>query len=510
MGGGAAAHRLSSAGLDILLLEMGRSDVAGSASFAAAASEDDADARLEAGRWPNRLDVTIDQVTNLTWPVLGCGIGGSTLFYSAALERMHRDDLDSNDTSPSGISLNWPISYDELQPYYLEIERLLEVRGSQDPLDTDSQYALLEPPPLSECDRHFYDWMERSGLGPYRLHVGIRYQPGCTECGGQVCPIGCKSDARNRLIEPALKSGKLTILDRTTVTRLVTDSSRVDHVIAQRDGEAVSFRAKAFVLCAGALNTPKLLLKSTSDRWPNGIGNCHDVVGRYLMFHAYDFIAIWPKNSRLSRIGPLRTLASRKLYRVNDTRLGYFHSTGLTAGYGEILHYLHQHYASGTHLLHRLVRAGLRLPAWLAAKLFRDASVFSTLIEDFPSTDNRVMLSENSPSEIAFHYAIPNELRERTKLLRELVRRHFRDHRVIVINRDVHLNLGHPCGTCRAGHDPRSSVVDASCRIHGIDNAYIADGSVFPTSGGVNPSLTIGALALRAADQLVMRVTGII
>ena len=505
MGGGAAAYRLSRAGLSVLLIERGHNDLDRFAENPGIRFSDDPAKRLTAGNWPEKLELTIDGRKSTVWPVIGCGVGGSTLLYGATLERLHRDDFDASIYSPDGTPMSWPFSYSDLQPFYLELERLLEVRGTRDPLDSASGYELLAPPPMSDCDADIFRAMERAGLEPYRLHVGIRYDAGCTECGGHYCRRRCKGDALSRLIVPAMASGNLTVLDKVAVQRLDADASRVTRVIATREGKEIAFRGRAVVLAAGSLHSPKLLLESRNSHWPTGIGNSNDLVGRNLMFHAFDFVAVWPTSRSLSRDGPTRTLATRKFYRHEGTRLGYIHSMGLHAGYGEILHFLHQQLEVSRYRAVPLLRQALRVPAWIASKLFNKAVVFSTLVEDYPSPRNRVCLSESSPSGIAVHYSIPDELRARTELKRSLIRQFLPDLRVMVINRDVLLNLGHPCGTCRAGNDPSSSVVDGDGKVHELDNLFVADGSVMPTSGGVNPSLTIGAIALRIADRIAGR-----
>jgi hypothetical protein len=222
------------------------------------------------------------------------------------------------------------------------------------------------------------------------------------------------------------------------------------------------------------------------------------------MFHASDLIAVWPRK-KLSRNGPRRSIALRDFYFVEGRKLGELQSMGLTAGYGDILTHLLLHFEQSRFRRIRPLRPLLRIPAFIGAKVLREATVFATIVEDFPYSDNRVLADAATEAGIRFEYVIRDELRSRVLEMRRRVREALGSHRVLQMTYDVSLNLGHPCGTCRMGLDPQSSVVDQDCRVHGIENLYIVDGSVMPTSGGTNPSLTIAANALRVADRIQAR-----
>lgn len=500
MGGGSAAYGLAKAGHQVLLVEKGLSEYPDASIEGTYRETPDPEKRLREGRWPTKLECKVNNVSSTIWPPLGCGLGGSSLLYGAALERLEASDFEPRQT-PGGETIGWPYSYDELQPYYLEAEKLYSVCGTQDQLDTHSQYALKPPPAMSDCDRHLYQAMQAANLHPYRVHVGIKYQKDCLECGGYYCKQECKKDSRNSCIKPALATGNLTVMDQTELEKIEADDKTVKEVIVNRNGERISLTAKIVVLAAGAYFTPVLLQRSSNSHWPKGIGNNHDLVGRFLMFHASDFIAIWPKE-KLSRVGPQKTIAFRDLYSHNDMRLGELQSTGLTAGYGNILYFLKLKFDQSPFRKLRFLRPFLRIPAKIAAWLFSEATVFATIVEDQPYADNRVLYDPNALSTMRFEYKVRGELEERVKLFRKLFRKILHTHRMFSLNEDVSLNYGHPCGTCRAGSSPENSVVDADCKVHELDNLYLADGSFMPSSGGTNPSLTIAANALRVAAKI--------
>jgi len=503
MGGGSAAYALAKAGHQVLLVEKGLSDYPDASIEGTYQETPDPAKRLREGRWPTKLECTVNNVSSTIWPPLGCGLGGSSLLYGAALERLEPSDFEVRET-PSGESIGWPYRYQDLQPYYREAERLYAVCGTPDPLDNRSDYELLPPPAMSECDRHLFQAMQAANLHPYRIHVGMKYQKDCLECGGYYCKQECKKDSRNSCIKPALATGHLTIMDQAEVEHIEADATRVKEIIVKRDGQLFSLKAKVIVLAAGAYFTPVLLQRSINAHWPNGVGNQHDLVGRYLMFHASDFIAIWPKG-KLSRVGPQKTIAFRDLYNHSGERLGELQSTGLTAGYGNILYFLKLKFDQSPFRKLTFLRPLLRIPAKIAAWLFSEATVFATIVEDQPYADNRVRFDPTALSSMRFEYKVQKELEQRVKMFRTLFKQKLRSHRMFALNEDVSLNYGHPCGTCRSGTSPENSVVDGDCKVHGIENLYIVDASFMPSSGGTNPSLTVAANALRVGEIISSR-----
>ena len=124
------------------------------------------------------------------------------------------------------------------------------------------------------------------------------------------------------------------------------------------------------------------------------------------------------------------------------------------------------------------------------------------LLEDMPLPQNRVILDPADPARIRFEYTVTPELRARRRAFRTWVRKGFGPGRMLFLNHEPELNLAHCCGTLRFGDDPATSVLDAACRAHEVDNLHVADASFMPTSNGINPSLTIAANALRVADSV--------
>lgn len=500
VGGSTMAYALTRRGLDVLLVEKGlaRTGVSGQ-SHLNVEVEDPSD-RLANGRWPTKLTTVVDGNASDIWAPLGCGLGGSSLLYSAALCRLEPMDFDKQEV-PKG-EIEWPFNYWDLEPYYEMAENLYSVSGTPDPLTQQRRHDLHTPPPISEIDQHFFDSFRDNGLNPYRLHLGIKYRTDCVGCGGHVCNSSCKQDAAESCLLPAASTGHLFILDRTEVVSINADRCSVNEVVAVRDDDSFSLRSLVYVLSAGAYCSPVILQKSRNSAWPDGLGNDFDQVGRNLMFHISEHIGLWPRG-RFSSGGVRNTVALRDFYYYEGLKFGEFQSTGISAGYGNVLYYLRTEFDQSKLRYIPLLRHLLRIPAYIASKILSEASVFACILEDFPYSENRVVWDPQCASGARIEYTIHQELKYRIKRFRKILRKTVSSNYMFPMTEGVWLNYGHPCGTCVSGLDPSTSIVDKDCKLHDVDNLYVVDSSFMPTSGGANPSLTIAANALRVADKIV-------
>lgn len=498
MGGSAAAHRLASRGHKVLLLEKGASEFDRGNIESVGDPDADEAKRLTWGKWPTQFRMEVDGKTSQIWPAVGCGVGGSTLLYASALSRLEPADFETQKT-PSGETVEWPYSYDELEPYYLQAEELLRVRGTVDPRDKTSTYDLYPPPAMGDGDRELFQDLRQKGLSPYRIHVGIEYKDGCGECGGYVCPLKCKMDAGSAFIDTVERNSKLTVLANCNVERIHADERSVKYLQVQVEGSSTQLKARQYILAAGGYFSPILLMRSRNEYWPRGVGNKHDIVGRYLMFHTHEHIAVW-NHSGTAEDQPSRTIALRDFYRLDGECHGEVQSTGLTAGYGNVLHFLNLQFDQSPLSALKPLRPLLRIVAYVASKLFKEATVLATIVQDYPYYENRVEYDIHAPSELKVVYRVSEELANRTYRVRKELIKRVGLMRAFPLWTGINLNYGHVCGTCRAGDSASNSVIDKSCRVHEIDNLYIADSSFMPISGGANPSLTIAANALKVAD----------
>lgn len=512
MGGSFLGWSLAQQGWNVLFLERGRpldpsAPVVKTSRVQRFLHPESVAADLAArGVWNRRITVNRNGRTASFYAPLGNGPGGSSVVYGAVLERFRREDFAAGDQTgdPDQLPNGWPIDYDDFMPYYRRAEDLLGVRGTPDPADPDDDSNLRPPPPLSERDNHLFEAFTASGLSPYRLHVGIDYKPGCLECQGMVCAADCKVGAANRALQPALVGHKAKLLTGFSVDRLGTTGGAIDHLVGRWEDREIRIRARLFVLAAGALNTPLILLRSTSERWPAGVGNESGMVGRGVMFHSSEYFAIWPTR-KVDPSGPGKTLSSRALNIVEGRKLGSFQSVGTPVYPTLVSDFMLAIVERTVPFRIPFLRLGTLVAAVFAGWLFRRAALFATIVEDFAYRENRVVPDPDTPSGLRIFYNNTKDLTLRTAMLRDMVRRRLAKHRILFLSSGDYLNYGHPSGTCRFGESPATSVLTPENRVHGIDNLYVTDASFFPSCGGVNPSLTIVANALRVAEIIGSR-----
>jgi choline dehydrogenase-like flavoprotein len=498
VGGATVGWGLASRGLSVLFLEKGTRVSAGASGRDLIAPM----ARLARGRWPNPVSQQQPNGDcNRFFAPLGCALGGSSIYYAAALERMPASDFAALHT-PQGLVPEWPVSFSDFLPFYSAAESLYGISPAP-------EEAIRQR--LSEWDLAFIDTMRRNGLRPEPLQIAMRYDEQCEECIGKVCPRACKADSLTACLEPALRSERCAVLDRCDVQTLDVDAAghRIRAARARHRDNEIEVRARIFILAAGALHSPQILLRSTSPQWPRGLANRSDQVGRNLMFHTADNYAVWAPRRLKQRARQNKSLSMRDFYLYQGRRLGYVQSLGVNAGSGDIAMYLkdslRRHGLRNEFLLKVLVK----LPSHMAAALLGNARIFSAMTEDDPSPENRVMLDPNEPDGAKFAYTITEDLRQRADELCKMFAQHIRPWRLVRMNPELSMNYGHPCGTCRFGDDPAASVLDRNCKAHDLENLYVLDASFMPRSGAVNPSLTIAANSLRVApvvaEQLARR-----
>ncbi|GAA6181774.1 GMC family oxidoreductase [Shimia sp. NS0008-38b] len=494
IGGGTVGRHLAEQGLSVLFVERGPAGVRAE-EHALNPTLWGEEARLVRGYWPKPLHATVNGVSTTFHAPLGAGVGGSSVFYAAALERPAPHDLDSSDDIPHPTG-GWPVTYAEMDPYFAKAEALYRVCGDRDPLGPDKD--LPDGPKMTPSDQALFDEMTAIGLHPYKGHLALRHLKDKAVYLGRKCPNGSKMDGRSAGVEPALETGNAALLDRCMVTEIDHTGEDVTGVrVSSREGTA-RLTARAYVLAAGALHSPRVLMAS------GGLGNGADLVGRNLMFHLNEMLALWPKRAARAE-GASKALAFRDLYLQNGARFGMVQALGVEAQYGEVVHYLNMAFDRSRLRRQKWLRQFTRIPAALAVKLFGSAKVFVGILEDLPYAQNRVTFDPNDPDRLAITYDMAPELLQRRKAFRAALKRRLKGVRMAFVSAAPELNFGHPCGTLRFGDDPQTSVLDRNCKLHGVENLWVVDASFMPTSMGVNPSLTIAANALRVGEKIAIR-----
>jgi len=505
-GGGTLAYRLAPSGKRILLLERGE--------YVPRERENwDTKAVNLDGRYATR-EVWRDRDGQPLHPHTNYWVGGNTKFYGAALFRLRQNDF-GEIKHWGGISPAWPIGYSDLEPYYTEAERLYQVHGERGVDPTDPPASAPYPhPPVSHEPRiqQLADDFARLGHRPFHVPLGImldEQNPGksrcirCGTCDGHPCLVYAKSDAQVLCVDPALEHPTVTLLTGAYVARLLTSPSgrEVTQLVVERKGATETYSADVVVVAGGAINSAALLLRSANDRHPRGLANGSDVVGRHYMGHI---------NSVLMAISrcPNPTVFQKTLA-LNDF---YFGSPEWEYPMG--------HISFVGKFDGQTLKAGAPAiaPGWTLDLMARHSLDFWLTSEDLPDPENRVMLDRDG--NIVLSYRPNNEaghsrlIAKLEGLMRQQTRCGVHGHecheglfaRNLFVGQRIPLaGVAHQNGTIRFGQDPRTSALDVNCRAHEVDNLYVVDASVFPSSGAVNPALTIMANALRVGDHLLAR-----
>lgn len=514
MGGGTLGLALARRGWQVLFLEKGVSNAPGAQDDVRGRLVDetfdrshhvDGPARHAAlargGRsWDEIEDVT--KGSKRFVPFIGSGVGGSSALYGMVCERLFDIDLTPRLAHPratdAALPESWPITADELRPWYEQAERLYQVRGEPDPLRPgDNGGSLAPPPPLTPAGAELFEHFQREGLHPYHLHTACDGGERCASCQGFLCDRPCKRESGQTAVWPAIRDHGAALVSDCVAIRFDSDAKRVTKLLARHRGEEVSVQGRHYFLAAGALVSPLLLLGSRSRDWPQGLGNRFDLVGRHLMRHCIDLVMVKPKTPQ-SFGGRSKELSLNDFYLVEGEKLGTLQSFGSLPG---IEFFLHQ-----PGWLGRAARALAPALRWGWRKAIEPSVVLAAIMEDLPQADNRVLPSDSGGVDrqrLRLRYQLSAGDQERLGKFRELVKSALVGYRPFALRlAEDNSALGHVCGTCRFGNDVRSSVLDRFNRVHELDNLHVVDGSFFPTSGGINPSLTIAANALRVAAHL--------
>ncbi len=483
---------------------------------------------LERGDWLPRepqnwlaQDVFVDNryVSPDTWydgsgkpfqPQIHYFVGGATKLYGAALYRLRKEDFGEL-RHHDGISPAWPISYDELEPYYTQAEHVYEVHGAhgEDPTEppASKQYpfpAVSHEPRIQQLS----DDLAAAGYHPFHAPCGIRLNEAnmpysacvrCMNCDGFPCAVHGKSDAEVLGIRPALEHANVTLLVNATAEKINTNTAgtAVTEVVVNHDGATETFAGGIVVLACGAANTAKLLLTSASDRHPNGLANGSDQVGRNYMFHNSQAVLA------LSR-DPNPTVFQKTLG-LNDF---YFGSDDFDYPLGNI----QMVGKSQAPMFHGEKPAETRLaPSWTLESMALHAVDFWLSTEDLPRAENRVTV--DGEGKLTLRYSATNDVpKERLYAQLRSILGKLNMHSDHLLHRFAYMKneipvagVAHQAGTCRFGADESASVLNRDCRAHELDNLYVVDTSVFPSIGAVNPALTAMANSMRVGDHLLER-----
>ena len=530
-GGGVAAWALAQSGRSVLLVERGDYPDTGYLArdhLRNARTDSGLDHRTLRSSAENPrtllLGTATDPIVVPAWdPRYGSNadtFGGGTRVYGAQAWRFMPEDFAMASTYgvPEGSALaDWPLDYDEMEPFYTQAEYEIGVCGSAEPHAGSTRRSRpypMAPMALTMPARRLLAGARVIGLTTAQVPLAINSTPydgraacaRCRQCAGFACPVEAKNGSDNTVLARAAATGNLSVLLATRAERIVSDTTgRVTGVSLVGDIGGSRWRrtvvAEDVVVAAGAIESARLLLASGNEREPNGLGNNHDQVGRHLQSHLYGgAIGIFADTVN-DLVGPGPSISTHDFRHGNDGLIG----GGMIAN---------EFVPTPIGTFGYLRQAGLIGPHGLAAKqgmrhlLPRMQRVVGP-VHEVTSADNRVRLDPTVTDSLGIPVARlsgqlhPNDLAVQ-QLLGERAADWLRASGATTViaygsyPENVVLSNGqHQAGTCRMGTDPATSVTDPAGRVWGHPNLRVIDGSLLVTNGGVNPVLTIFANAYR-------------
>ncbi len=515
--GAVVSHTLAEAGIDVLCLEQG--DWVNPSDYPANHTMWELVAR---GRWAtepnvrrNPADYPLGIEHSDLPPSMYNAVGGSTIHYGAQWPRLVPSDFRVR--TVDHVAEDWPIEYHDLAPFHDETDRFLGVAG----LDGDTAYPegleYPQPPhPLGKLGVRAaeamnslgWHWWPAPNAIPTQKHGDLA---ACARWGTcvQGCPEGAKTSFDLAYWPAALRAGA-RLETGARVSRITTDSEGRATGVAWIDthGNPHLVRSEYVVLCANGIGTPRLLLLSATASHPDGLANSSGLVGRNLMLHPNTCVLGHYEDDLESWRGPFGAAVGVMEFYNTDADRGVVRGFRMMASHapGLILNGVDTHRLLGFDQLwgvefHRV------------QQLARSSILWAAIIEDLPEESNRVTLSDlltdsSGLPAVDIHYRFS----ENTRALQQYSIERMREAHVAagaVMTVDVPIMPGEPghlLGTARMGDDPMTSVVNSFGRAHDSANLRIADGSIFVTSGAVNPTSTIVALALRIARDLIAEI----
>ena len=499
-GGAMAAHRLVEAGARVLMIERGDWVPRGPAAWRPEAS-------LEMTPYYTK-DIPYYVVGQSHGPVIGgyACVGGPSVFYGCVSFRFRERDFEGDADVIGASGAAWPFRYDEIEACYGLAERLLGVAGDDagDPTAPRRSAPFPQAPaPLAPVSERVVRAAVGLGLSPFHLPLAINHGAAgrnacvaCRTCDTYACAIEAKNDVATTMIRPLVARG-MTLATNTVALRLEADGARVKrlHVWRKDEGRAEAIEAKTFVLAAGAIGTPHLILASGLDQRSPARG----AVGRYLMRHA---------NAMLFGFFPERPDPEQRFHKQVAINDWYFGDAGAAD----------DDPAAGLQKLGGVQQMMTPPKALVAAHLPRGARALARLTEQLTGL---LCIAEDQPR-AANGVSIDAGVRDAYGLPRLTITHGYsaRDERAVqaliararrvlgttgALFSHVHRvkTFSHAVGTVRMGPDPATAPLDGQGRFRGLDNLWVTDGSALPMSAGVNPSLTIAAVALRAGADIV-------
>jgi choline dehydrogenase-like flavoprotein len=470
---------------------------------------------------PNTFRKTPDEKAKQQRAIMyGRLVGGTSVHFTANFWRLHEIDfIERSKIGPiSGTGFaDWPITYADLEPYYTKVEWEIGVSGLADasPFDPPRSKPYPMPPlPVKSSGVIFERAARKLGWHPFPAPMAILSQPrpgrsACVQCGfclGFGCEVGAKSSSLATAIRMAEATGRCEIRPNSYVHRIEMDSAgrAIGATYFDKERNVHLQKAKAIVVCANGAETPRLLLLSANKQFPNGLANSSGLVGKYLMFNS-GAVAIGVFEQPLNEYkGFTVSRILHDFYELDPQKVGFYGGGGLDARFGS------------TPVSFAMGELPPGTPRW--GKGFKDALAYNyTRTMEVMSHGTSLAVENNSFSldpELKDAWGLPalrvtyKDHPDDLKLANWLNARSLELLDAAGAQKKWSFPVGeqqfgvHLLGTCRMGSDPKTSVINADHRTHDVKNLFLCDGSSLVTSGRGQPTMTIEALAFRAADRI--------
>lgn len=510
--GAACAWRLCEKGFKVLLLERG--DWPNPDNYPTTKTNWELEAKKEfspvIAKRQNDADYPVNDTES---PIALCnynGVGGSTILYSGHFPRFLARDFSIN--SLDGVGTDWPVKYDELTEYFDLNEKMMSVSGLVgDPFYPEIT-SLLPPVPIGIAGELLAKGFNQKNWHwwPSYAAISTRNTNGrnaCINLGpcNLGCPQGAKSSVDITYITKAQQLG-LVVRANTAVTKILTKGKKITGVkVADNEGNEEIILSERVILASGAIGTPRLLLHSASEIYPNGLANSSDQVGKNLMLHPLGYAEGMFDHTLDTHVGPQGCLLySLEHHRVDNENihLGYMMQA-----------------LRGTGPLHAAMSAKKRRELKFGKTIFRDFEKYfrkqlgiAVVCEDLPHPNNRITLDTHHLD----RFSVPGvkleyKLTENSKRLlshgltraREVLK--LAGAKKLIAHGPVRETGWHIMGTARMGNEPSNSVVTKNGFCHDVEGLYIVDASIFVSSSCVNPANTIQSLALYLTDKIAQQ-----
>jgi choline dehydrogenase-like flavoprotein len=437
--------------------------------------------------------------------------GGSTGHWGGWSFRLKPEDFKLKTNTGKGI--DWPIDYDDLEPFYLEAEHFIGVSGNNnDPTFQNLQYPYNEFPFTIE-DGPYIDAFKKLGINHSNLPIaryGLpktainneQFHTPCQTTGTcKYCPFGSRYVAANNLDELIQKGSypNFKIITNAVVKEVLMESKNQASGIIYYDknsNKEIKVYSNKIILAAGAIESAKILLRSESEHWKEGIGNDKGLVGRNLVSHPYFFFkATLPKNEKMlqPQMG-FPTLVSRHYDSVEEQWDGKF--------------ILINPVSSPKVNLAKSMSKGMKKDEIISSINQNVTVQIQGMLEVFSNRDNRVLNSDKRNrfglNETIINFSKDENFDNRINYIQSVVAKIFEEMgaKNTTMEMSTSWRADHAACTTRMSDSPNNGVVDKNLRVHGVDNLYVCSNSSFSSLGAVNPTLTLTALALRLGSYL--------